>query len=253
MKKIIVTNSWDDNHPKNLRLLELLNKYNLKATFYLNKNHLYKHSESEIKKIAQNQEIGAHTLTHPDLDKISPENAWQEIKGSKDYFENILGQQVKMFAYPRGFFNQDLKNIVAKAGFLGARTVKTFCLEPPKDFFEFGATLHLYPFPFRKRDARNYHLTRFLFQPLQRSFKGIIKLKLPLDSFFSWQNLAKNLFDYVYRNGGIWHLWGHGFEIEKYDMWGELEDIFKYISHKPEIKYLSNSEVLENENSNFIR
>ena len=31
----IITTSWDDGHPLDFKLAELLNKYNLKGTFYI--------------------------------------------------------------------------------------------------------------------------------------------------------------------------------------------------------------------------
>ena len=35
MKKIVVTTSWDDGHILDLKLSNLLTKYNIKGTFYL--------------------------------------------------------------------------------------------------------------------------------------------------------------------------------------------------------------------------
>lgn len=243
--RVIVTISWDDNHPQNLRLVKLLNQYNIKGTFYLTKNHFYSHSENEIREIAQTQEIGAHTLTHPKLIEISPILAEEEISGSKNYFESIIGQKVKMFSYPYGLFNQEVKELVGSSGFLGARTTKKFIISKPQDFFEFDTTLQIYPFPLRKKDAKHFHLTRYLFDPLLNNYSGLRKLKLPLKSFLSWQALAKSSFDKVMAEGGIWHLWGHCAELEKYDLWSQLEEILKYVSKRREILYFTNSQVLE--------
>jgi len=246
MKKIVITTSWDDGNKSDLKIAKLLDKYNLKGTFYIpKKSEFTSLGEKEIKEISKNHEIGAHTLNHIDLTKIDLRKAKQEISDSKRYLEEILGKQIKMFCYPMGGYNQKVKEIVMKSGFLGARTVKEFSFEKPDDFFEMGTMLHIYPFPFRKRDKNHYHLTRFLFQPLQRKFFEILKLGLPINSFISWSNLAKNLFDNILRNGGIYHLWGHSWEIEKYGMWQDLEKIFKYIRKYENVPGLTNSEVLE--------
>lgn len=245
MDKIIVTTSWDDNHPQNLKLAELLNKYQIKGTFYLTKNHFYSHSENEIREIAQTQEIGAHTLTHPKLIEISPILAEEEISGSKNYFESIIGQKVKMFSYPYGLFNQEIKELVKLVGFLGTRTTKNFIISKPQDFFELATTLQIYPWPLRKRNANHFHLTRHLFDPILKNYSGLRNLKLPLKSFLSWQALAKSSFDLVLEKGGIWHLWGHSAELEKYNLWPDLEEILKYISGRKEVFYLTNSQVLE--------
>ncbi len=244
MYKIVVTTSWDDGDASNLKLAELLNKYNLKATFYLAKDYLGQ-AENEIKEIAKTQEIGAHTLTHPSLTEISLEEGKKEIKGSKDYLENLLGKEVKMFCYPRGFYNEKVKELVKQAGFLGARTVKVFNSQMPQDFFSWNPTIHLYPHPFRKRDAKTLHLSRHLLDPFCRNFSGLVKWRLPLSAYLSWLDLAKTTFDYVYKNGGVWHLWGHCFEIEKYNMWSDLENIFIYIKSFDKVKFLTNSDYLE--------
>jgi len=244
MDKIIITTSWDDGPADNLRLTELLNKYNLKATFYLAKNHIGK-AENEIKEIAKTQEIGAHTLTHPSLTEISLSKAEEEIKGSKDYLENLLSREVKMFSYPRGLYNEEIKELVKRAGFIGARTVKTFNSQPPKDFFSWDPTIHLYPHPFRKRDAKTFHLSRHLLDPFWQNFSGLVKWNLSPSAYLNWPVLAKATFDYVYKNGGVWHLWGHCIEIEKYNMWSDLENIFIYIKGFDNVKFLTNGDYLQ--------
>jgi len=247
MKKIAITTSWDDGNKLDLKIAKLLDKYNLKGTFYVpKKSEFTSLTEREIKGISKNHEIGAHTLNHVDLTKVDLIKAKQEISNSKRYLERFLEKQIKMFCYPMGKYNQEIKEIVIKNSFLGARTVKEFNFEKPDDFFEMKTTLHIYPFPFRKKDKNHYYLTKFLFQPLQRKLFKILKLRLPLNSFISWPNLAENLFDDILKNGGIYHIWGHSWEIEKYNMWNNLEELFKYISNQENASYLTNSQILEN-------
>ncbi len=85
MKKVIVTTSWDDGHKLDIRLALLLKKYGIKGTFYVSpENHEFKKADrltkAMIKTISNNFEIGAHTMTHPHLSKISLEHANSEIK-----------------------------------------------------------------------------------------------------------------------------------------------------------------------------
>jgi len=252
MEKIVVTISCDDSCSENLKFLQLLNKYNLKGTFYLNKKS--NSGPEEIVEISCRQEIGAHSLGHSDLIKLSLEKAKKEILGSKKWLEKIIGRPVKIFAYPFGYYNDKVKEAVKQAGFIGARTTEEFCFTRPDNFFQMGTTLHIYPFPLRKRNEREYHLSRFLFQPLSGKFLKILKLGLPLSSFLSWSDLAKNTFDFVLKNGGIYHLWGHAWEIEKFGLWPDLEKVLKYIAGSENVFYLTNSQVLENrENINSTR
>lgn len=245
MKKLIVTTSWDDGHKLDIKLAHLLDKYGIKGTFYIPKKYTIEPlSEIDIKEIARNHEIGAHTLTHPELDKIDLKIAENEIKGSKLYLENIIDREVKMFCYPRGKYNEDIKNSVKSAGYIGARSTQKFCIEKPKDNYEFGATLHIYPFPFRKKDARTYFKNRYLFEPIFNNYKKIRQIKLPLSSFFSWSALAVNLFNKAKKDGLIFHLYGHSWEIGKYDMWKNLENFFIFINNQREILYLTNSNAI---------
>lgn len=244
--KIFITTSWDDEHKNNLKIVELLNRYNIKGTFYLNGQDLSAAQIEIIKDINKTQEVGAHTLTHPKLTEIDRNKAAEEVVGSKHYLESIIDDRIKMFAYPYGLFNEPIKNIVKKAGFLGARTTKSLSISLPTDFFEMNATIQTYPFPLRKRDANTLHLTRHLLDPLIHNFSGISRLKLPLSSYLNWSTLAKNSFDKVMTEGGVWHLWGHGADIKRYNLWSDLEYILKYIAGRKDTQYLTNSQVLEN-------
>jgi len=60
----------------------------------------------------------------------------------------------------------------------------------------------------------------------------------------NWIDLAKALFDGVLRKGGIWHLYGHSWEVDELQLWNGLEEIFSYVAQRPGVLYLSNSEVL---------
>jgi len=243
---MIITTSWDDGAKADLKIAQLLNKYGLKGTFYIPKtSDLKTLTDLEVKELDRVHEVGAHDFNHDHLTQLDLNELKNQISGAREYLEDLLGKQIKMFAYPRGEYNQQVKEVVKENSFLGARTVKEFCFTQPDDFFEIETTIHIYPFPFRKRDANHYHLTRFLFQPLQRKFTKVLKMGLPFNSFFNWLNLAKNLFNYTKEKDGVFHLWGHSYELDKYDMWNDLEELFRYIRLHENIISLTNSEVLE--------
>jgi peptidoglycan/xylan/chitin deacetylase (PgdA/CDA1 family) len=71
-------------------------------------------------------EVGAHTLTHPNLPSAGPDDAWAEIEGSKARLEERLGGSVASFAYPNGgaerYMTPAIAALVARAGFDGAVT-----------------------------------------------------------------------------------------------------------------------------------
>lgn len=56
---------------------------------------------------SQGFDIGAHTIHHPILNKCTPARAQEEIGGSKEELEAIIGGRVYSFAYPNGRPNMD--------------------------------------------------------------------------------------------------------------------------------------------------
>ncbi len=59
----------------------------------------------------------AHTLTHPNLTRLTDEECFREIVGSKRVIEDRLGRESRAFGYPGGFFGARERDLVGKAGF----------------------------------------------------------------------------------------------------------------------------------------
>ncbi len=57
--------------------------------------------------------IGSHTMTHIDLKNVSLERGVKELNNSKRVLESVLKTKIKYFAYPKGFYTEQ---IVSKAG-----------------------------------------------------------------------------------------------------------------------------------------
>lgn len=70
--------------------------------------------------------IGAHTITHPILAACDDGMALREIVGGKRALESILGEEIRLFAYPNGKPNADYRRVhvdmVRGAGFIAALT-----------------------------------------------------------------------------------------------------------------------------------
>lgn len=69
-------------------------------------------------------EIGAHTVSHPELDTLPLARAIEEIKGSRKALEDGLGQAVTTFAYPHGYASAAIRRGVEAAGFHAACRVR---------------------------------------------------------------------------------------------------------------------------------
>jgi peptidoglycan/xylan/chitin deacetylase (PgdA/CDA1 family) len=60
-------------------------------------------------------ELGAHTVTHPDLRRLSNAQLIEELDGSRRKLEDRLGQGVETFAYPYGLCNEAAADAAARA------------------------------------------------------------------------------------------------------------------------------------------
>src|SRR3972149_1236991 len=102
MRKFLLTTSWDDGAEKDLKLAEVLQKYNIPATFYIPiKNSERRVLDREkIREIGKECEIGGHSYSHVDLTKVSEGGLREEIIKGKNELEEIIGRRVVTFAYP---------------------------------------------------------------------------------------------------------------------------------------------------------
>lgn len=62
-------------------------------------------------------EIGAHSHTHPELDRLPREQAAHEVRTSQRLLEDALGRRVGGFAYPYGYWDRASRDLLARAGF----------------------------------------------------------------------------------------------------------------------------------------
>lgn len=233
------TTSWDDGDVLDKKLAVLLEKYGMKGTFYVTKSYRPQRlSEEEIKTLSQKHEIGAHTLTHPNLTNLPREEKKKEIDGSKQWLESVLGKEVSMFCYPSGRFDAESMAVVKESGFLGARTTVVGTVVAD-DTYRVGVSVQVYPFPLRWGAG-----PRHLLQPLFERAPALRKLGIGVGSMYSWQAAARAAFDAARERGGVFHLWGHSWEIEKYDMWNELEKLFAYCESKGGYTPVANSQAL---------
>jgi peptidoglycan/xylan/chitin deacetylase (PgdA/CDA1 family) len=90
-------------------------------------------SRSQLRDLAaEGCEIGAHSMSHPQLDCLARPVAAAEIRKSKDVLEQVLSRRVGTFAYPHGYHDKAVKHLVAAAGFTSAAAVRN-ALSPADD------------------------------------------------------------------------------------------------------------------------
>jgi len=80
-------------------------------------------------------EIAAHTVSHPDLTRLSAASLRHEVTDAKAMLEGLLGHPVLDFCYPSGRLDAAVVQEVQAAGFLSATTTATGTLHSVGDRF----------------------------------------------------------------------------------------------------------------------
>lgn len=76
---------------------------------------------SEIRDLAEaGFEVGSHSMTHPVLPSLEPEEEWREVAQSKEILEEGLGRGVDVFAYRGGHHERRTREAVRRAGYRAA-------------------------------------------------------------------------------------------------------------------------------------
>jgi len=235
-----MTTSWDDGHPLDFRVADLLAKYGLRGTFYVpfECEHAVL-TAPQVKELARTFEVGAHTLHHVDLTATSYAVANAEIVGSRHSIEETTGTVCNSFCFPKGRFGRRHLAMVKDAGFAAARTVELLSLDAPAN----ANGLALIPttiqaFPHKSLAYWTNCAKRFKPRNLQR----VIESRASKD----WASLAIRLLERASKCGGVFHLWGHSWEIEETCQWQNLERVFAAMErHKRNGICVSNFEMCQ--------
>lgn len=222
--------SWDDGYALDLRVADLLDRYGLTGTFYVSpavQHGTQMLSREEIRHLSARHTIGAHSMTHPKLTEIAPDAAKIEIEESKRWVEDIIAKPCTTFCYPYGAVNAEIAAMVKTAGFTDARTTSDLQFSS-KDPYQKPISLQISPFPLRRRFHPAWKMLDPL-GPLRCRFRRLRSIGIPLGAMTSWLGLAKALLTYAQETDQpFFHLYGHSREMEKYGMWGELEEVLKF-------------------------
>lgn len=227
-KQKAITFSYDDGVTQDIRLIELLNKYNLKCTFNLNSELLgkpgtlirenqrishYKITPEDVKSIYEGHEVAVHTLTHPNLTALNKEEVIRQVEQDRLNLSEFAGYEVIGMAYPCGGINNNdevAKIIKENTGVKYSRTItSTGNFDLQDNLYRFNPTV--------------YHM---------EGFDHLMELG---EKFIALQTDKPQIF----------YIWGHSYEMDyAHDYWSRLEEFFQLISNKDDIFYGTNKEVL---------
>jgi peptidoglycan/xylan/chitin deacetylase (PgdA/CDA1 family) len=229
-----VTTSWDDGYKLDRRVAAMLERAGVAGTFYIAPRSCEIPAEArltpdDIRSLASGFEIGGHTLTHVRLPRLGVREAAQEIRHGKYLLEDMIQSPVRSFCYPRGEYRPCHLDLVRQAGFSLGRTVRRHETAFPRDPLQTATTVHAY------RHWRDVPAIASLagFQPAAAAAR-----------FWNWDDLAIALFDRTLAAGGLFHLWGHSWEIDAHDDWGRLERVLRHIGGRTSVRYITNGDLI---------
>ena len=213
-----VMQCWDDGVVTDLRLIELLRKYQAKATFNLNPGlcmderiqsswvpagykgwshkgfHGGKIGKKELVEVYSDFQVASHCMRHETVGTLPDKDFLKAALDARHFLEDLFLRPCRGFAWPCGEYTQELADAMLAEGFLYGRTVENS--EP--------VTASPHPMILRS----SCHFTD--------------------NGFYERYEQAK-------KTDKIFYFWGHSYEmLDSEGMWNQLELKLKFIHDDPE-------------------
>lgn len=226
-KNKAITFSFDDGVLQDIRAIEILDKYGLKATFNLNSGvlgTLHEHTWSggtyrrdmvkkeDVRKVYEGHEVAVHTVSHPNLVNLSEEDIVFQVENDRLALEDLVGYDVRMMAYPGGTINSDERV---------AEVIKN------RTKIKFART-------YQSNGSFDLQENLLLFKSTVY-FVHVNKMYALADKFFELKTDKPQIF----------YIWGHTYELDIgcNIKWDQFENFCSYISGKKDIFYGTNGQI----------
>ncbi|WML32585.1 polysaccharide deacetylase family protein [Clostridium sp. OS1-26] len=99
------------------QILEILKKYNVKATFFIVGLRAQAHPEMVRRIVSEGHSIGNHTWDHPNLPKLPTDKVREEVQKTEQLLYSITGFNTAMFRPPYGSANAQVIDEVTSLGY----------------------------------------------------------------------------------------------------------------------------------------
>jgi peptidoglycan/xylan/chitin deacetylase (PgdA/CDA1 family) len=233
-----VTTSWDDGHPLDLRIADLLGRYGITGTFYVPKQASWPvMSCVEIRNLGSRFEIGSHLLEHRTLDRLMDGQAREQLSSSREWVEQVTGKPCRTLCFPGGRYRHGQLTLVREAGYQSARTTELLSTDFPRrveGLALISTTVQAYP----------HSPLAYAKNALKRRTWGNLVHTRGLFYGRAWLELARKLFERTLIRGGVFHLWGHSWEIEQEHQWDRLEQLLAVLAaNKDKLTIMTNAEL----------
>ena len=117
MREVALT--FDDGpHPAfTPKILDILKRYNVKATFFLVGNVAEQYPNLVTAEVALGNSIGNHSFSHIDLTTIPTVDVGIEIEACRNVLRSITGKNTWLFRPPGGDYNRIIADITEALGY----------------------------------------------------------------------------------------------------------------------------------------
>lgn len=211
-KEKALTFSYDDAQYYDRQLVEIFNKYGMKATFHLNSGTLGGGifiQKEEVKDLYAGHEVAVHGVEHRNLPTITDSQKVMEIWEDRKNLEALTGKMVQGMSYAFGNYSPEIMTLLKSLGIKYSRTVNsTNGFYPPADFLAWHPTCH-HGHP---------------------DLMGLGKTLL-------------NAPDYI--ELPLMYVWGHSFEFAGENGFKIIEDFCELMTGKEDIWYATNMEICD--------
>ncbi len=227
MAKMKVVQCWDDGVTTDIRLMEILRKYNAKATFNLNPGLMQEEREvpywnhdpfpavwnhmgfrcgkvglKEIREIYSGFQVASHCWQHEVAGAVDDEVFIAAAVKARTYLEDVFERPCTGFAYPCGAFTPSTVELLRQAGFSYGRTVMNV------------------------QDVRTCD-------------------PLALHSHCHFMNSQFYRLYEEAKKTGVFYFWGHSYETLDFEqLWIQLEDKIRYISEDPDSEWADVADIV---------
>ncbi|MFB0828485.1 polysaccharide deacetylase family protein [Brevibacillus laterosporus] len=117
-KAIALTFDDGPNETYTPQILELLQKYGVKSTFFTVGNRIKKNPKLTKQMVQQHHELANHTFTHPDLRRLSKQRLKIELESAQSMIQTTTGVVPTLFRPPGGSYNEKIVAAAKEMGYL---------------------------------------------------------------------------------------------------------------------------------------
>jgi peptidoglycan/xylan/chitin deacetylase (PgdA/CDA1 family) len=203
--------SYDDGKVADRRLIGILNRHGLRASFHLNAGLLGQADRvapSELRDLYAGHEVSCHTFSHPTLARCPREMIARQVLDDRKALEDLVGYPVRGMSYPNGSYSREIIELLPHLGIEYARVVPSSgAFHMPADFLEWHPSFH-------HREGIGAKAEEFL-------------------------ALSKS--QYLY----LMYVWGHSYEFDNDDNWQVIEDFAARVGGRPDVWYATSIEIVD--------